>query len=524
MSRTHTIATLTCAAGLAISAAAVAQSDRSMMPPTRDGQRYQETAQRPMESARGYTFMSCQKLDGMTVVGPDSKSIGEVSNVVFDRLTGRIEALAVDLGLLSKTVSVPFSQFSWDTTQDDGARLALSMTEEQLKAMPAFDKGRLESYQPSNRADTGNNLGDPFPSNQAASATASGTIERIEVLEMPNGDEYTVAVLSNGSSPRRVALGPSWYTRGATYVPFRGAKVNVKGYEIERNGQPLFVATEITDAKGGTATYRDQTGKPHWERTASNTPESYRSRYMLLSALDGRDVQAHAQSCGSVHDVIIERGGGQIAFLSIDPNENFLGIADTKRLVPFSLAVIPAEGPAQIDASKEMVVASIETPDDVTTLSGTDRLTAAYRAFGVETPRYRTHASQPMGKNSDTDLSNTGAWQRIGSSIKATDDAARVRVSGTVESIETRTLGEGIGQVRVLRLNDSGKTYEVIVGPPAYLARQKAVLASGNRVDLSLTPMRIDSREYWIANSYQTSDGNVVLWDDTGRPAWNSSR
>lgn len=516
---------IACAAGLSIGLIATAQSDPNMQPPrtgTASDHRPVNPRSTPDDQAlvRSYQFLSCDRLEGTRVVGPDDKKIGDVANVVFDRLSGHIESLAVDLGLLSRTVAVPFSQFSWAGAQGDDRKLALSMTHEQLKALPAFDKSAMERHEPSYRRDE-SATADPFQSSHRSAASVRGTVDRIDVMEMPDGTDYTVVTLSEaGSGPRRIALGPSWYTRGAAYVPFRGTQVTVKGYEVQRNGQPMLVATELSDAGGHTAIYRDDSGNPHWTRTSPTIA----NRYMLLSSLKGRDVQAQGKSCGEISDVIIERSSGSIAFLSIDPDENFLGIADTKRLVPFSLAVVPIEGPAQIDASKEMVTASIETPEDLSTLGASDRLTAAYRAFGVEIPRYRSGFREPSSRTMGDDPYNTSSWQRIGSTISQTNASNRVRVSGTVDSIETRQLGDGLGSVRVASLTADGKHYEVIVAPPSFLAKQKAIIAQGDQADFTLVPMKIDSRDYWVASTVQTKNGTLALWDDNGRPSWMSNR
>lgn len=516
----HRSTLLTCIAGLTLglSSASLAQSDREMMAP-RSQPGGAQSMDDSTKAVRTYTFASCDTLDGMDVVGPGGEGIGDVSNVIFDRLSGQIEALAVDLGVLSKTVSVPFSQFSWATPAGSAQKLALNMTEEQLKALPAFKKSDTSSYTSSYAVEHST---DPFLSEgKPSSTTLDGTVERVETMEQPNGEDYTVVTISDaGSNSRRVALGPNWYTRGASYVPFRGSAIHVTGYEVQRNGQPLFIATQVTDKGGRTAMYRDPQGKAVWLGKPGPAGDTYKQRYMLLSALDGRDIQAQGQSCGSIDDVIIERNSGRIAFLSIDPNENFLGIADTKRLVPFSLTVVPVDGPAQVDASKEMVVASIETPSDLSTFTSSDRLAAAYRAFGVEVPRYRSNFDRSSNRNATDDMYNADAWSRVGSTVSETSSASRVRINGTIESIETRNLGEGLGSVRVMRINADGKTYEVIAGPPAYLARQRGTLAQNDRVELSLVPMRVDAHEYWIARDYKTKDGNVELWDDKGRPAW----
>jgi sporulation protein YlmC with PRC-barrel domain len=81
--------------------------------------------------------LSVDELDDMDVVGADSETIGEVEDVLADA-SGSIVAVAVEtegfLGLGDEDVIVTLDQL-----QLGDGRLATTLTEEQLEALPTWD-------------------------------------------------------------------------------------------------------------------------------------------------------------------------------------------------------------------------------------------------------------------------------------------------------------------------------------------------------------------------------------------------
>jgi hypothetical protein len=62
-----------------------------------------------------------------------------------------------------------------------------------------------------------------------------------------------------------VHLGPSWYLNQKNFVPQPGERLEVKGWKITRNNQPMIVAKEIKSG-GKALTLRDDQGIPAWGR------------------------------------------------------------------------------------------------------------------------------------------------------------------------------------------------------------------------------------------------------------------
>jgi sporulation protein YlmC with PRC-barrel domain len=109
---------------------------------------------------------------------------------------------------------------------------------------------------------------------------------------------------------------------------------------------------------------------------------------VLLSELKGAKLDCRGTTCGRVDDVVLEMNSGMVAFVSIDPDQNFLGVGDTKRLAPWSVVSIGADGKVRVDAQKEMMLSTTKTPDDITTLNRSGDVDAIYNAYQVPARDY----------------------------------------------------------------------------------------------------------------------------------------
>ena len=106
-------------------------------------------------SASSAKFINSQRQDqylaskfkGTDVIGADDKKIGDVSDILFDK-GGKIEAYVVGvggfLGIGAKDVAIDPASFQTVPGKDaTNMKLRLSMTKEELKAAPTFER-----YQP----------------------------------------------------------------------------------------------------------------------------------------------------------------------------------------------------------------------------------------------------------------------------------------------------------------------------------------------------------------------------------------
>ncbi|MGP1309126.1 MAG: PRC-barrel domain-containing protein [Phycisphaerales bacterium] len=117
-------------------------------------------------------------------------------------------------------------------------------------------------------------------------------------------------------------------------------------------------------------------------------------RGILLSTINGMNLDCMTQSCGEIDDVLIEVSTGRALYLVIDPDENFLGIADTLRVAPFSIARWNNDASEmEISGTREQVLAAPEFDGDLTPLTVRARVTEVYGVFNEQAPKMDRRAS-----------------------------------------------------------------------------------------------------------------------------------
>ncbi|CAG0983027.1 hypothetical protein PHYC_01871 [Phycisphaerales bacterium] len=373
-------------------AVAVATAQQSGQPIPRD---------RTRADTAPATFVSGSKLDGMSVKGPDGKKSGTVSDLVIDRGTGTVRYVVIDTGIASKSVAAPYDGLSWGLTDKE---THINLTKDQLKTYPEFSAKRWNATPDDSTSDGENSLmermrreyrqetSDPFAENlrEAPAEDISGTIERVGREDTWSSDEQIVLTIRTGDGSRRVAVGPSWYVMSQDRVPVRGENITIHAFQVPERSHVTHVASSA-NINGKDIQFRNPDRHALWiERTGGNaTRYQPGQQYLLLSNLDGKNVQCVGQACGDVHDVIVERGSGKVVLLVIDPDQNFLGIADTKRLIPFPVLSFSTKNEVGLDATKQMVLGSTSPPDDYALLTK-EAVDNIYQTFDVDRPRYST--------------------------------------------------------------------------------------------------------------------------------------
>lgn len=356
-------------------------------------------------------FRSMGELDGATVTNAAGDEVGTVSDVIIERGRNDISYLIVKsgawLGMGGREVAVPYSAFGWDNQNNHPT---LDMTKDQLRARPEFSEDRWDGN------NDAANMSDPLHKeldaawgtdpyaerlSNAKVANINGKVTSVERRTSPhstagrspnrgepNREDIILVVRTDDGNTERVVLGPSWYVLGSEDAPMRGDQVTISAFEVPGAGSTEYIARSV-DTNGRSLNLRDDKGMCRWGAKDSDSIRSTgtHARYVLFSDLDGKSVECHGKSCGSVDDAVVEIGSGRVAFLSIDPDENFLGIADQDRLIPLNVVSMTTDEKINLDATKDMVLSSRETPDDITTLSQSD-VNAIYRAFDVRAPEF----------------------------------------------------------------------------------------------------------------------------------------
>jgi sporulation protein YlmC with PRC-barrel domain len=434
-------------------------------------------------------------------------------------------------GLGGRAVAIPYGAFRWETGKD---RFLLASTAEQLKQFPEYTPESWKAMKESLKDDK-NTLrqklaadaaspSDPYAGNldAAKKARVEGEITKVERTRTSTFGEQVVITVQPADGPaRRITLGPSWYINGSAAAPMRGDKAVVDTLALPRDPDQLLAGTHLKTADRELH-LRDSDGSAAWSlKTVESDGKTYSapySRYLLLSNLPGMTIDCRGDELGKVHDIILDRNSGEIGFLSIDPNENFLGISDTKRLVPWSVATVTIDGTVRVDASKDMVLASPETPTDLSKLNTGGTAELAYAAYKVAAPRFE--AQRPVLAGAPT---KDTAWAAHGSILGAIErDSAKTFQGKVIEMTEIRFEG-GVQPARALKIRmagDGNAEELVLLGPAWYMDNQKPVCRAGDSIKVDACRTTIDGRPYWIAKSVDCKDARVVLLDASNAPAW----
>lgn len=471
---------------------------------------------------------SCTWLSGRDVVNTNGEDIAKVSDLILDRGSGRIEHVVLTtgsiLGLGGRQIAVPYRDLRWDAAED---KVSLPMTKEQLEQLPEFSQDAWAGLREVNRGDDrfwSRLRGDAEPPVDAYTAAfEGGHRERIEgeVVAVRRaqgtfGEQVEIDVKSNSGESRRIALGPSWFVNGGSSAPMRGDKVVIEAISLPRDPGGLWVATSMRSGERELA-LRESSGSPLWTmKSARSEGKEYSTpywQYVLLSDIRGKRVDCRGVECGKVDDVILASRSGEVAMLSIDPNDNFLGIADTKRLVPWSVATVGLDGVVRIDASKEMVLASPETPADLNVAGTVDRV---YKAYEVPAP------GSAWRERGDRDASSSGdAWARRGVIMGTADASSERTLDGKVVDITEVKFNDGVKPARAIKVSTSGGEETVLLGPAWYMDNQDIGCRTGDPVKIHARRVTISGQPYLLAHSIEHSGKSTVFIDDSDHPVWD---
>ncbi len=479
----------------------------------------------------GLDFRSSKWLSDRKVADDNGKEIANVSDLILDRGSGRIQYIVIKtgttLGLGGRAIALPFGSFRWEPTKE---QFLLASTPEQLKQFPEFSADLWPSMSEPGKdgdVDLRRKMSedaaaacDPYTGEKLTDLKRGhleGKITSVERVHVGNYGEQVIVTIDSGGKASRAALGPSWYVNGSGLPPMRGENVTIDGYSSPREND-LLIATRIRADKR-TLDLRDKDGAPRWAlRTIDVDGRSYNAsywRFMLLSTLRGAKVLAQNNETGTVNDIILDRESGQVAFISIDPNQNFLGIADTKRLVPWSVSSVGLDGALHVDATKDMILASPETPSDLTTLCSGSVAGMVYNAYNVPVPAF-----EPARPATVAVAGDANAWSAKGRVLSAIERNSATTLSGKVVEITDVTLEGGVTPARAITLKPGGEQQTILLGPAWYMDKQTFPFAAGDQVTIEACRTTINGKSFWLAKSVDNKGKRTVILNEDNHPAW----
>lgn len=474
------------------------------------------------------------ELIGSTVKNPNGEDLGKVSDMIVQRGSGRIVFAVINsgsvLGMGGKDFAVPLNELTWS---DKDECYQANMTPEQVERQTEFLPDDWNNLQSDSWMDNFRSWIGVEEDDTAASAFERGELTKIEgrVVDVRRdyklmGNELVhVYVQTKDGQQREAVLGPSWYVMGHDAAPFRGTDIVINA--VERDG--VWYAASA-GKRGNELALRDEDGRPAWNLEGS-PGEDRPARYILMSDLIGADAESRGNDSGEVQNIILERNSGRIAFLAFDANENFLGIGDEIRLIPWSMVAIDRDLNANIDADATTIGRAVQMPDDLEAFGSGPEMNTAYTAFGTEPTRFERMFSVRQERD-DRGTNGSGredgardmsgdAWGRNSATVKALSEGDKVKLSGTITAITANTLSPGTPEATMLTINttDQGRV-DVLLAPRSYMDNQKMPFRVGDTVRIEGRSAMINGRKVTAAWSVKSDKSTLTLWNDK-TPVWS---
>ncbi|MEQ9617156.1 MAG: PRC-barrel domain-containing protein [Phycisphaerales bacterium] len=531
MNTITTISAITLACGLALPA--VAQDTRAST------QRSAMNTGEP-KTLTVFSFDRADALYGAGIRNPNGETVGAVEDFIIDRGSGHIRYVVVQqgglLGLGGKEVAIPYEYFRFDPyedhyvvnltaemierarefTPDDWVELDGSATwTEQLKSMYRASSEKIRDlFEPDPFADT---------LDRESAATIEGRIVRVDRAFRETVDRQVVLTLDTGANTtKKVVLGPSWYVMSQPLAPMRGDTVELRVFTADSRSGETYVARSIT-IDNETLSYRDDAGEPRWV-TSSNRINGDSARahsdpapLILASDIASRDVSAHGESAGEVQDLFIEHRSGTVPMIVLDPNDNFLGLGDTLRLVPWSVASI-GEREVRIDAEQRMIENSVKLPDDPALMNSVAAITPVYIAFNVDVETFT-----PRDENTRRNAAMLGAWSRNGELAKAYRKSKDETLGGRVAAVKDSDPSFALGACSTIEVRDPEQGAVTVHLAPAWFVKNQPVeFEAGDNVVITARKVTLNGKTFYIASSV-SKDGRMMHFWKNDTPVWDAS-
>ena len=487
--------------------------------------------------ARVLHFVKSGAILGSSVYNANGEKLGSVDDIVLNRGNGRIMSVVIRdgglLGIGGKLIAVPYSAFGYDASK---SRLTLDVTPERLEQAPASGSDEwleldsddwtdelTESYREMMRSlDAESRDAYAAGIGEAESERVKGTITEVVRDTTVRGEEQVVVhVQTKDGETRPVILGPSWYVMSQAGAPMRGDSISTEAYVLPRDGQNRLVARTAT-IDGSELSVRNTDGTPRWdvEDSGWSDAESRRSTatspLLRLTDLVGMSAHARDEEGGEIADAVLELESGRIAMVTLDPNENFLGIADDLKCVPWPIASVGTDT-VRIDADREMLLECESMPEQVSVFAAPARLEPVYRVFDVQVVDFRPREREDW--KIDRQVRDWTGNERL---IRAYRASENTQIDGTVRSTRSLDIAEGMPNATAVVVRTDDGDREVVLGPGWYVNAEDMWFPDGAKVSVLARKVRLDGQELYFATVVNRHEGGrIVLWKDDA-PVWRN--
>jgi sporulation protein YlmC with PRC-barrel domain len=361
------------------------------------------------EGSRALAYFS--KMKGANVRNQVNETVTELKDVLFDRYSGDVAAYIVS----DDRVVFP-SELQANVSDEGDVTLRMDTTTDALKTRIEFDKDALDPDNATSKkfvgwwerfgAESGRRGQIGGQNSDQASVTekftnttlvdVNGVVISTHRVRGENDAYRTVAeVKESGGTLRTVILGPSWYLAEHRALPMRGETVAIKAAPIEEMNGAAWSAAEVKVGNGKRFVLRSGDGlSPTWygEKNTNQSPDTQtqtmqaqamqvrtmQRALLLASEVMGDNVKCREVLSGKVDNLVIDFVGGRVAALVIDPNQNFLGISDTTRMIPLSVATVSSDDLIFVDTTKDLIIKAPAAPEKLQTLNTSWNLDSMY--------------------------------------------------------------------------------------------------------------------------------------------------
>lgn len=547
-------------AGLA--AAATAQTDTQQTQQER--QPYGTEPAQPRAGTMNWEFRNGSELLGMDVEDGTGETIATINDLIFERGSGRITHAVLSaggvLGIGDKEFAVPYDRLQFNPGAGEGAfggdepHFTTNVSRDDIEQAPEFrpeewanldhtdwweeTKGWFDENntlddavepEPMDRDDSDlldrddgaidedrddewrrdqDEMGqadqeDPYAQKirEGERQELRGTVKSVDRQE---GDGKTIIeVETEQGETKTVLLGPSWYVMTQEGTPYRGDQIMLEVCQID-GGEADFVACKSMDPTKD-YTLRDEQGRPSWASAGAQ-------RLMLMSDIVGAEATLPTRDeTGDIEDVVVEAENGQIVLVALDANENFLGVGDDLKAVPWPVVRVVSSDTVRIDATEEMLNSSQEVPDRLADLASPTELEPIYMIYEVEVIEVRRTAG------ADQALPDQALAQ--GDPIEALRSGEEVTISGEVIDVSAKTVAGFDSEMMVATIDDDGESKEVILGSKSYFDRNPIMVSVGDEVSIQAKSADIDGEPCLAATTLDANGQETALWSGD-RPLW----
>lgn len=524
-------------AGGVIAAAGLAASAQQAQPERDQGQQ-REARQGEAQAGQRVAVLRLHRAKSLMdadVNGPGGDTVASVEDMIFERGSGRLTHVVLGaggvIGIGETKVAVPFSELQYDEAED---AFTTTMTEEELKNATEFDPEAWESLDHGDegwgRTEAGEQ-DDPYADTIRSSQPEEirGTVRSLErVMGSGDGEHVVLTIEAEQGESKTVLLGPSWYMVGQEGLPYRGENASFRVYPLGDEAPADYIAVKSTDASRDLR-IRDEQNRPTWmdgraggDAQAATDPQRGR-RLMLMSDLVGADVTLpDREETGEVQDVVVDVERGRILILGLDPNENFLGIGDDVKCVPWPAARIVDSETVRVDADVDTLTECDPLPDDVTVLATPARMESVYGDFDVRySPDGGAAADRPWreeGRQEGRDIDDQ-AGGMSDEAVHALADGEETEISGTVESVSTRMVQGFPSPMVVATVSAGDGVRTVVLGPESHFRHDPVDLRRGEEVRIEAMEAQVGGREIVAARTIHAGGREIKLWEGD-KPLW----